>query len=740
MSARLDHTPPCRTKTASADTPDGGVDKVAEAARDALRYRTLLEAGAGLIWQAEPDGRINAVPVGGHFGRGALPLMQGYGWLNLIHPDDRFRFLVNAFRARRERRAFEGSWRIGGNPGVWRWHRIRVVPLTDADGRIDEWVGKASDDHERHIAQERVAGSEERLRLALSAARMVAWEYDPEAQASSRSGNSEAILGVAADDFDGYIANMHPEDRPVFHAAYVPGGSMRVPELRYRHPDGRLLWLSSRGVERRDADGRRRIIGVTYDITDRKAAEEEIWRAANHDTLTGLPNRACFLAALHRQVESDRDNSGGVALALLDYLDFKALDAALGHEGADALLRRTGERLREKLGRDDVVARIGGDEFGVFIADIASAEDAAGVAQMLAEALAEDIYQADHILTARVCVGLAWAARAEAVGETLFRQAQSALHAAKQTARRGGAPVQLFDQELAQGGARRAGMAAQIARALDQREIIPYYQPKIDLDTGLICGFEALARWRHPERGVLTPAVFGSAFDIPELARDIGRAMARQVLADLRGWIDAGLAVGPVALNLAAADFSEGGLAWSLPDLLAESGVPARFCAVEVTERVFLGEGGGAVAGALSYLDRAGIRIALDDFGTGYASLVHLKQFPVSEIKIDRSFISDLETDAEDAAIVAALLGLARALSLDVTAEGVETETQAAFLRDHHCELAQGFLFAKPMGRDCASALLTRQKRDHCVSGRRRRVIEDPDSPISLQRLLAGQG
>lgn len=712
---------------------------ISDAEHDATRYRTLLAATAGLIWHAGPDGRICAIPVSGDLGEAQLQAIHGYGWWDFLHADDRPKFLLRALRARRRRSAFEGTWRIRDATGAYRWNRIRVVPLCDTEGRITEWVGKASDDHERYLAQERVAESEARLRLALSAARMVAWEFAPEARKSSRTDNSRVILGIDADDFESYIENMHPEDRPVFHNAYVDGGSMRVPELRYRHPDGRQLWLSSRGVERRDADGRRRIIGVTYDITDRKAAEEEIWRAANHDTLTGLPNRRFFLATLRQHVESGARSGGGVALALLDFLDFKALDAALGHDGADALLQRTGERLRKRLDRDDIVARIGGDEFGVFLADIPNAEQAASVAQSLAEVLAEDFYQADHILAARVCVGIAWSAREEAEGEALFRQAQNALHAAKQSARRGGAQVRLFDDDMVEGVTRRAGLAAEMVPALRRGEIIPFYQPKIDLDSGLICGFEALARWRHPLRGVLTPGVFGSAFDIPELAREIGRTMAWQVLDDLRGWIDGGLAVGPVALNLAAVDFSEGGLAWALPDMLAERGVPARFCAVEVTERVFLGEGGGAVAAALAHLDHAGIRIALDDFGTGYASLVHLKQCPVSEIKIDRSFIQDLETDAEDAAIVAALLGLARALSLDVTAEGVETEAQAAFLSDHHCELAQGFLFAKPMAHDCASALLTRQMLERNISGRRRRV-RDPNSPIDPQRLLAGQG
>ncbi len=732
MSERADQNLPDALMRACDDpetaTAPGGSDPVlaedilarralARALHDARRFRKLIEAGAGLVWHADTEGRITAIPVSGNLGADEIDQMHGHGWHALLHPADRASFLLRACRGRRAARPFEGTWRIRGQSGSWRWHRIRVVPLHGVDGAITEWIGKASDDHESHIARECVARSEERLRLALSAARMVAWEYDPDTHESNRTDNARDILGVAPEDSPGYIANIHPDDRPAFDAAYEPGGSMWVPELRYRHPDGRLRWLASRGVEFRDAQGRRRIIGVTSDISDRKAAEEEIWRIANHDSLTGLPNRAHFLASLRRrigreriedsQIEGNQDTRSGVALVMLDYLDFKALDAALGHAGADALLERTGARLSALLSAHDLVARLGGDEFGVYLAEVASAEDAVEVAQAIAETLAQDLYQADHILAARVCVGVAWSPRDEAEGESLFRQAQSALHAAKQSARRGGPPLHLFDPDVATAGARHTGIAAQIANALSADEIIPYYQPKIDLETGMICGFEALARWRHPERGVLTPAAFGSVFDIPELARDIGRAMARHVMGDLRGWIDDGLAVGPVALNLAAVDFSEGGLAWTLPEMLAERRIPAHYFAVEVTERVFLGEGGGAVAAALEHLDHAGIRIALDDFGTGYASLVHLKQFPVSEIKIDRSFIGNLESDAEYAAIVAALLGLARALGIDVTAEGVETQAQADFLCDHHCELAQGFLFARPMSRDHALALLT---------------------------------
>jgi EAL domain-containing protein (putative c-di-GMP-specific phosphodiesterase class I) len=232
---------------------------------------------------------------------------------------------------------------------------------------------------------------------------------------------------------------------------------------------------------------------------------------------------------------------------------------------------------------------------------------------------------------------------------------------------------------------------------LENGEFLPYYQPKISLRTGAIAGFEALLRWRHPRKGLLGPGDFAGAFEDTDLAIAIGARVLDVAVRDMREWLDAGHEFGRVAINVTSAEFARGELAERVLDALAEKAVPPERLAIEVTESVFLGRGIEAVRHSLSKLHHAGVLIALDDFGTGYASLTHLKQFPVDRIKIDRSFISDIERDADDAAIVRAVVNLGHSLGIKTTAEGVETVSQAAYLRMNGCDFAQGFLFSKAL-------------------------------------------
>jgi len=244
--------------------------------------------------------------------------------------------------------------------------------------------------------------------------------------------------------------------------------------------------------------------------------------------------------------------------------------------------------------------------------------------------------------------------------------------------------------------------------AIANDEIVPFYQPKVCLTTGDIVGLEVLARWRHPTKGILTPSYFGAVFEDHDIAALIGKQVIAKVAADVRSWIDQDLPFGRIALNLSPAEFSQSGIVDNLLRTLDWLKIPASFFEVEVTETVLLGRNSDNVSSALAQFRQQGVQIALDDFGTGYASLTHLKQFPVDHIKIDRSFVRDLEQDSDDEAIVAAVIGLGRSLQLQVTAEGVETHGQARRLRELGCDHAQGFLYAKPMAASQIPDLLGR--------------------------------
>jgi EAL domain-containing protein (putative c-di-GMP-specific phosphodiesterase class I) len=256
----------------------------------------------------------------------------------------------------------------------------------------------------------------------------------------------------------------------------------------------------------------------------------------------------------------------------------------------------------------------------------------------------------------------------------------------------------------------KADFTHEIQEALWHEQIVPFYQPKIDLKNGNVVGFEALARWQHPVHGLLKPASFLSAFEDPELSVTFGECMVRHVAADIRNWLDRGLDCGRIAVNLSTAQFSWIGLAKRFFDILQAAGVPSERLEVEVTETVFLGRSTSHIAMTLRQFHERGVRIALDDFGTGYASLVHLRQFPIDEIKIDQSFVRDLERDADSAAIVLAVIELGTSLGMGVVAEGVENAGQEAFLRKKGCTHAQGHLYAAPMGADQVLHFLEQQK------------------------------
>ncbi|GJE15566.1 hypothetical protein AIGOOFII_0262 [Methylobacterium marchantiae] len=455
-------------------------------------------------------------------------------------------------------------------------------------------------------------------------------------------------------------------------------------------------------------DGATRIISSLVDITSRKAMEERIKLAAQHDVLTGLPNRGLFQTTLDAALSAAEVSGQRVGLILIDLDEFKEVNDTLGHEAGDALLKEVARRLGNAIGKQDLVARLGGDEFVIIAACEQGRHQPSrrihALSQAILEVLNPPMAVSGRVVAPRASLGLALFPEHAANPTDLFTNADLALYAAKAAGRN---RAMLFVPALRADIERRVSVAREMRAALELGGLVPYYQPKVSLTTGEIVGFEALARWQHPSRGLLAPADFATVFNDPEIGIAVGNVLARQIFADMAGWIAQGYDPGRVFFNLSSAQFAQDDLAESLLADLAAAGLSHDRIGVEVTETVLLGGHGDRVSAVLSALHGAGVRVALDDFGTGYASLTHLKQYPVDEIKVDRSFVRDLERDPNDAAIVTAVVQLGQSLGLDVTAEGVETEAQVLFLQQQGCAYAQGYLYSKPMAQSRVPWFLT---------------------------------
>lgn len=540
------------------------------------------------------------------------------------------------------------------------------------------------------LANKSLQQAEERLRLALQAGRMFAWERDLQSGVVIRSEQAKEIVGLETGPASDFADRLHPEDR---HRAASWGFTSDQKEIRYIHPDGRLMWLSSRGAATQTVGGRHRQFGVTFDVTDRKLAEQELWRVANHDALTGLANRSLFHARLAAALEAAEASRHHLSLLLLDLDDFKSVNDTLGHDAGDALLIECARRLTGAVRTGDTVARLGGDEFAIILVQT-DLDQAARAAASIAETMARTYRFEGRALSTRTSIGIAGFPDHHSTAGDLLKDADIALYRAK-AERRGRAVV--YTEAARSRIEQRVRVLDEIRDGLHENQFVPFYQPKISLATGQIVGFEALARWQHPEKGLLTPGSFSPAFHDPERAVAIGASMMRLVTRDLKAWLEQGWDCGRIAINLAAAEFADADLAKKLLAQLAAAGIPPNCFEVEVTETVFLERQSQFAMSILRELSHAGVSIALDDFGTGFASLTHLKRYPVHHLKIDQSFIRDLETDREDAAIVSAVINLGQSMGMEVTAEGVETAGQAARLRAMGCDQAQGYFYAKPM-------------------------------------------
>jgi len=538
---------------------------------------------------------------------------------------------------------------------------------------------------------------EERYRYTIALSPLVAWTAWPNGDILDIDEPGLARTGLSLGEVrgQGFFAAVHPDDRQKVAMMWRRNASLGHDidnEVRMRMRDGSYRWHRSRAAPLKDPSGKiLRWYGTIEDIHDRKLAADAVRWAAEHDGLTGIWARAAFLAGLDRAVDSAAEAGSEVALVLFDLDNFKQVNDQFGHDTGDALLKDVAARLSDVAEPPAMVGRLGGDEFALFLARPDTKQLIAAIDRAVAAFDAPFQHEA-VTYHCRSSIGVSLYPADGVESATLRKNADLALYDAKAE---GGGTLRYFRGALRLQMQQRLSMLSIARDALDRDLILPYYQPKIDLRTGRIVGFEALLRWNHAGRGVQSPATIAVAFDDPELAIALGERMQEKVLADIRGWRERGLNTGRIAINASAMEFRGADFAIKLLSRLAAFGVPASCIELEITEGVFLDNSDAHVRRIISTLKDEGVTIALDDFGTGYASLAHLKQFPVDVLKIDRSFVD--APSASDWTIVRAIIGLGKGLGIKTVAEGIETVERRDALSDDGCDFGQGYLFSAPV-------------------------------------------
>jgi diguanylate cyclase (GGDEF)-like protein/PAS domain S-box-containing protein len=445
---------------------------------------------------------------------------------------------------------------------------------------------------------------------------------------------------------------------------------------------------------------------VFHDVSVARAMTLRMSYLAQHDSLTDLPNRVLMNDRLVEAIALSSRYQRKLAVLFVDLDRFKRINDSLGHVIGDRLLQSVARRLLTCVRSSDTVSRQGGDEFVILLWEERHPLDAAVTAQKILQALRAPHFIDQHELHITASIGIVIFPEDGTVAETLMNNADFAMYHAKE---RGRDNCQFFKPEMNLLAVERRALEGSLHHAIEREELSLNYQPKIDLVTGEITGMEALIRWRHPQRGLVPPGQFIAVAEECGLIVPIGRWVLREACRQARAWQRAGLPPTSIAINISAVELRDRGFASAVRAALADSGLEPRYLELELTETVLM-EDSRSIADMLRELKEIGVLLALDDFGTGYSSLSYLKRFPIDTLKIDQSFVRDLTTDADDAGIVAAVIGMGNSLHMRVVAEGIETREQLEFLQEYNCPQGQGFYFSRPLPAAECGKLLERRK------------------------------
>jgi diguanylate cyclase (GGDEF)-like protein/PAS domain S-box-containing protein len=625
------------------------------------------------------------------------------------HPDDDASIDADLKEAATSALPMLMQFRIMLPNGVVKWVQITSTQVEhDATGSVRS--GIMIDITARKLAEIALRETEERWKLALESTGDGVWDWYVQDGREYYSKRYKEMYGYGDDkvwqEADDYHELVHPDDRDQLvedqFAHFYGETAAYSNEHRVRCKDGSWKWVLSRGmVIARDAAGRPlRMIGTHTDISQRKESQAQIWRQANFDPLTGLPNRRNLRARLETEIAACAQTRQRLAILFIDLDHFKEVNDSLGHDNGDLLLVQAARRIQDCLGAKDVVGRMGGDEFTVVLGDVQVEFGAAAITPLehKLQSILDTLSHSFELGTEQVFVsgsmGITFYPTDATRVEDLFKHADQALYVAKRAGRN---RYSFFSPELQEAARTRARLATDLRGGMAQSQFEVVYQPIVHLKSGITRKAEALLRWHHPVRGLVSPAQFIGIAESSGMIIDIGDWVFHQAAAQVKQWRSQFHPQFQISVNKSPVQFHhEGRSPHSWIDHLKTLGLPGSSVAIEITENLLL-DAGPKVTGHLLDMRDAGIQVALDDFGTGYSSLSYLQKFDIDYIKIDQSFVRNLTPTSTDLILCKAIIVMAHALGMTVIAEGIETRAQHDLLLAAGCDYGQGYLLARPM-------------------------------------------
>jgi diguanylate cyclase (GGDEF)-like protein/PAS domain S-box-containing protein len=677
------------------------------------RFRVLVQNASDLIMILEPDSEVRYV---------SPSIRRILGWtpeevvdtsvFDWVHLDD-VGWMQSALSEclNAPDRTSMTELRLLHADGSWRWVELISNNLLD-EPTVESIVFNARDVTERERARARLQEAEAKYRLLVEQIPAVIYmdNIDEANSALYRSPFVEEMLGYTPEELlsVSWRDLLHPDDRKRVLSENArtnkTGEPFRI-EYRIIAKDGHVVWVRDEAMLVRDEAGKPLYWqGVFIDISERRVLQEQLTHQAFHDPLTNLPNRALFMDRLGRAlVRAARQDGHEFSLLFLDLDDFKVVNDSLGHQFGDQLLVAVADRLLACVRAGDTVARLGGDEFTVLIEGDADLKTTMRVADRILEELRAPFILEGHEVFITTSIGISLTMSDDETPEGLLRSADVAMYEAKN---KGKARYEVFDLDMDARALERLQLESEMRRAVSKGEFRIYYQPLIDLRTGAIAEVEALARWEHPSRGLLLPGEFISMAEETGLIGPIGHWILEEACRQVRSWQDHGSVPDlVVSVNLSPKQLQHSELVKDVSQILEECRLDPRSLKLEITENVVM-EDIDSNIDLLRKLKNLGIQLAIDDFGTGYSSLSYLKNLPVDFLKIDRQFVEGLGCVPEDTAIVRTTVAFAKSMSISVTAEGIETAEQLAYVRALDCDLGQGYYFSRPLPSDAVGELL----------------------------------